>query len=138
MLGSVRGLAVPVLLVGALVAGCSQAEDAVRDAASKSACSVAGDVVDAVQDKAGEAVDRIGADPEGARRDLVSLRDRVATAQDAVPGEVTDRLGAVRDVLDDLIADARKSARGVDVDTSAVDDARGRLDDAIADVAGTC
>jgi hypothetical protein len=128
-----------VSLVGALaLTGCSQAEDAAKDAGNDAACSVARSAVDEAGRRAGNAVDEIGADPKAAEGDLRGIRDALATAEKGVSGDTKQKLGDARSAVERLLGEAEDAAQGAEVDTAVVDDAKGDLDRAVKDVKNLC
>lgn len=130
-----------VLLAVALaltLTGCSQAEEAAKGAANRAGCAVAQKALDQAQSEAEKALDEIDADPEAARRKLAGMRDAVRAAESGISGETREKLGKARRALDTMAGEAQDAARGANVDTSAVDDAKDRLDDAVGDVRDLC
>ena len=125
-------------LAAVLLTGCSEAEDAAKDAAGNAACAVATKAVSGVTGQVDDAIDQIGADPAAAKRKLSGLRDVVARAEDGLSGDAKQRLGEARQALDDLVGEASDAASGLDVDTSAVDSSRKKLSRAVDDVADVC
>ncbi|MFW6774588.1 hypothetical protein ACOACO_09910 [Nocardioides sp. CPCC 205120] len=125
-----------VLSVVAL-AGCSEVETAVRDAASDAGCSLAQDAVDGVTRQAHEATDRIGVDPARAERELTALRDGLATAERGLSGELRGHVEDARTALDALVTQARAGAEGA-VDEQAVAEAEARLDTAVGEITTVC
>lgn len=136
-----RSLAARVLLAAVLaltLAGCSQAEEAAKGAANRAGCTVAQKALDQAQSEAEKALDEIDADPEAARRKLAGIRDAVGAAEAGLSGETKAKLAKARQALDTMTVEAQDAAQGADVDTSAVDNAKGRLDDAVGDVRDLC
>ena len=133
-----RALVGVTLTATLALTACSQAEDAAKDAAGDAACSVARSAVDQAGRQARDAVDEIGADPKAAESDLRGIRDALATAEKGVSGDTRARLGEARAAVERLLGQAEDAARGAEVDTSAVQDARGDLDRAVADVKKLC
>ncbi|MFB9313755.1 hypothetical protein [Nocardioides plantarum] len=133
-----RALVAVTLTVAVALTACSQAEDAAKDAAGDAACSVARSAVDEAGRQAGNAVDEIGADPQAAEGDLRNVRDALATAEKGVSGDTKDKLADARSAVERLLGQAEDAARGAEVDTTAVQDAKGDLDRAVADVKQLC
>jgi len=133
-----RRLLPPLLLAAALATGCSDLEDAARDTANGAACSVAQGAVDGVSGQVDRAIDEIGADPEAAQRELAGLREVLDRAAGGISGDAEQALRDAADALGRLAGEARDAAGGVDVDTSAVDDARDSFGDAVDDVRDFC
>jgi hypothetical protein len=133
----------PALVCVALVAllslsGCAQAEEAAKGAASDAACSVARSAADEAARQAGRAIDDLGADPQSAEQELRGVRDAVAAAEKGVDGDVRDDLADARAAVERLLGQAQGAARGVEVDTGAVEAAKADLDRAVADVTTLC
>lgn len=143
---AVRAIVTAAALTGALtLTGCQAADDAVQgaqdavqSAASNAACSVAQQAVDAVADGAKQAADDIVADPQKARNELQALRDTLATAERGIDGDLKAKVADAKDAVDRLLTQAKDAAQGVEVDTSAVDDAKAELDAAVEDVTTIC
>ncbi|WP_205471409.1 hypothetical protein [Nocardioides sp. SYSU D00038] len=134
-------LAAPALLVvlsaGALT-GCSEAEDAVNGATDRAACEVAQAAVDEVADQARSLADRIGADPQAARRELSALRDTLAAAEKGLGGETREQVRRARDAVDALLAEAKQAADGSQVDDAVVRESRRELDRAVEELSQVC
>ncbi|GAB2755189.1 hypothetical protein GCM10027020_04260 [Nocardioides salsibiostraticola] len=130
-----------VLLAAVLaltLTGCTQAEEAATGAANRAGCAVAQKALNQAQSEAEKALDEIDADPEAARRKLGGMRDAVKAAESGLSGETKEKLAEARRALDTMAGEAQDAAQGADVDTSAVDNAKDRLDDAVGDVRDLC
>lgn len=134
---TVRRAVAGSLLVAALGAGCSDAEEALSGQTERAACKVAEQAMGKAQDVARSAVDEIGADPQSARRELTAVRDTVAAAQSGLSGEAEAKLAQAREALDTLVEEARESADGA-VDEQEVEQARSKLDEAVAGLGDVC
>lgn len=141
-LGAVTRLAPLALLAALLLAGCADAEDAVRDAASDAAsdaaCAVARSTVDEVRGRVDGIARDIGADPAAARRELTALRETLAAAERGLGGETRERIAQARAAVDDLLAEARAAADGATVDDRAVAAAQEEYDAATRELADVC
>ncbi|MDF9717318.1 hypothetical protein INN71_08175 [Nocardioides sp. ChNu-153] len=128
----------PALALGLVaLAGCSEVETAVRDAASDAGCSLAQDAVDGVTGQAHAAADQLGVDPAGAERELTALRDGLATAEQGLSGELRGHVEDARTALDALVTQARAAADGT-VDQQAVAEAEAQLDTAVQELTTVC
>ena len=132
-----RAAAALVAVAATALGGCSEAEDAVDRAAGDAACRLAQEAVDGVAGQAREAADRIGADPEAARRELTALRDSLAAAEEGLSGETRARVEEARAALDRLVSESRDAARGA-VDEQAVEEAERELDTAVEELTRVC
>ena len=130
-------LATVALTAAVALTGCQEAQDAAQEAAGDAACSVAGSAVDEAGRQAGQAVDEIGADPESAEQELRAVREALDAAAATVDGDVKARVEDARDAVDRLRGQAEEAVAG-EVDTAAVDEARGELDQAVEDVKNLC
>lgn len=128
--------AVAILMV--VGAGCSDIKDAATDTANGAACSVAQKAVDGVSGQVDNAIDEIGADPAAARKKLAGLRDVLDKASSGISGDAKDALSDAADALGRLASEAGDAAKGADVDTSAVDDAKDAFGDAVDGVRDFC
>ncbi len=127
-----------LVVLAALATGCSEAEDAARDAAGDATCAVARSAVDEAGQQAGSAADEIGADPQAAERELQALRDALAAAERGVDGDIKAKVGEAKTAIEDLLGEAKDAADGAPVDTKAVDRAQADLEAAVDDVKGLC
>lgn len=130
-------VAVTAALVIGLV-GCSEVEDAAKDAAGDAACSVAEQAMDEAADQARQAIDEIGADPQAAKRELTALRDSLKSLEGQVDGETGGKVTQARKALDRLVKQADRARSGTPVDDAAVDDAQRDLDAAVEDFKDLC
>lgn len=130
--------AVAVLAVALGAAGCSDIKDAASDTANGAACSVAQKAVDGVSGQVDNAVDEIGADPAAAKEKLSGLREVLDRASSGISGDAKDALRDAADALGRLADEAGDAARGADVDTSAVGDAKESFGDAVDGVRNFC
>lgn len=121
-----------------LVTGCSEVKDAASDRASAAACSVTQKAVDGVAGQVDNAIDEIGADPAAAKKKLSGLRDVLETAQSGISGDAKEELAQAADALGTLAGEAGDAAKGADIDTSAVDNAKFAFGDAIDGVRDFC
>ncbi len=138
---SLRLSVAPTFLAAILalpLAGCTQAEDAAKDAVNRAGCTVAQKTLDKAQTEAEKALDEINADPQAARRKLGGMRDALKAAESGVSGETKAKLQKAREALDTMAGEAQDAARGADVDTAAVNDAKQQLDSAVSDVRNLC
>ncbi len=126
------------VVAAVLLTGCSEAEDAAKDAAGNAACAVATKAVSGITGQVDDAIDQIGADPAAAERTLSGLRDVVASAEGAISGDAEQRLREARRALDDLVAEASDAASGLEVDTSAVDTSKEKFSQAVDEVSDGC
>jgi len=133
------------ILIAALTAllslslvGCSEVEDAAKDAADEAACSVAQRAMDEAGDQAQRAVDEIGADPQAAENELKALRDSLKALEGQVDGETGGKVTEARQALDRLVKQADRARTGTPVDDQAVDDAQRDLDAAVEDFTDIC
>lgn len=137
-----RLLVASALLATAVLSGCSDIEDAASDAvsgaANETACSVVRSTTDGITTQVDRAADEIDADPEAARDQLSGLLAVLERARDGLSGDAQRALSTAADALGDLVGEARQAARGVDVDTSAVDGAKDAFGDAVDDVQDIC
>lgn len=131
-------LAAATLVAALSLTACSQAEDAAKNAASDAACSLAKNAADEAGKQAAQAVDDIGADPQAAQQELSSIRDLLSAAEKGVDGDVKADLADARKAVERLLGQAQDAARGVEVDTTAVESAKGDLDRAVDDVKTLC
>ena len=136
-MSAIRPLLALALLATAL-AGCSDIKDAATDTANGAACSVAQKAVDGVSGQVDSAIDEIGADPEAARTKLSGLRDILDTAQSGISGDAKDALSDAADALGRLAGEAGDAARGADIDTSAITNAKDAFGDAVDGVRDFC
>jgi soluble cytochrome b562 len=130
-------VAVTAVLSIALV-GCSEVEDAAKDAADEAACSVAKQAMGRAGDEAQRAIEEIGADPQAAERELKGLRDALKTLEGQVDGETGGKVTEARKALDRLVKQADRARAGTPVDDQAVDDAQRDLDAAVEDFKDIC
>lgn len=133
----IHAVALTAVLTLTLV-GCSEVEDAARDAADDAACSVAKQAMDKAGDQAQRAVDEIGADPQAAKRELTALRDTLKSLEGQVDGESGGKVTQARKALDKLVKQADQARSGTPVDDQAVDDAQRDLDAAVDDFKDIC
>lgn len=124
--------------VAAVASGCSEIEEAASETAGNAACSVAQQAVDGVTGQVDQAIDEIGADPEAAQRELASLREVLDQAQGSISGEAQQALRDAADALGRLADEARDAARGVEIDTSAVDQAQDAFGEAVDGITDVC
>lgn len=134
----VHFLIATVVPVALALGGCSQAEDAARDAANRAGCAVAQSALDKAQTEAEQALDNINADPDAAGRKLAGIRDAVKAAESGLSGATKEKIEKARKALDTMAAEAKDAAQGGEVDTSAVDNAKAQLDNAVSDVRDSC
>ncbi len=132
------GAAVAALLVALGAAGCSDLKDAASDTANGAACSVAQKAVDGVSGQVDNAIDEIGADPDAAKAKLSGLRDVLDKASSGISGDAKSALRDAADALGRLADEAGDAAKGADVDTSAVNDAKDAFGDAVDGVRDFC
>ena len=125
-----------ILLVAA--AGCSDIKDAASETANGAACSVAQKAVDGVSGQVDNAIDEIGADPDAAKAKLSGLRDVPDKASSGISGDAKSALRDAADALGRLADEAGDAAKGADVDTSAVNDAKDAFGDAVDGVRDFC
>ncbi|MCD4524581.1 hypothetical protein [Nocardioides sp. cx-173] len=121
-----------------VLAGCSDVEDAAKDAAGDAACSVARQAMDEAATQAKQAVGDLGADPAAAKRELTALRDALKTLEGRVDGESGGKVTQARKALDRLVTQADAARAGTPVDRQAVDDAQSDLDSAVEDFRDVC
>ncbi|MCD4535781.1 hypothetical protein LRP67_16960 [Nocardioides sp. cx-169] len=121
-----------------VLAGCSDVEDAAKDAAGDAACSVARQAMDEAATQAEQAVGDLGADPAAAKRELTALRDALKTLEGRVDGESGGKVTQARKALDRLVTQADVARAGTPVDQQAVDDAQSDLDSAVEDFRDVC
>jgi len=121
-----------------LTVGCSEVEDAARDATGDAACSVARAAAEEAQRQATSAADRIAADPQAAEAELRAVRDAVQAAEGQVSDDTRARLADVRTELDGLVGEAADAAEGAPVDEAAVEQSKEDLTAAVAAVGDVC
>lgn len=131
-------VAAALLVLIGLASGCSAAEDKAKEAVGDAACSIASKAVSGVTGQVDDAVDEIGADPKAAEQKLRRLRDAVKSAEGRIGGGTKQKLSGARGALDDLVDEAGDAADGAEVDTGAVDEAKGDFDVAVDDVRDHC
>ncbi|WP_232678887.1 hypothetical protein [Nocardioides sp. R-C-SC26] len=128
-----------LMLPGLLaLTACSEVGDAVRDSANDAACSAVDSTTSGVRDTVQRAVDGLTADPSASGRALQAVRDALAAAERGISGDAKQALADARDAVADLADQARRSARGLDVDTSEVEDAQRRLGEAVDEATSVC
>lgn len=125
-------------LLALTLAGCSEVEGAAKEAAGDAACSVAREAMDEAGRQATRAVDRIGADPRAAKRELTALRDGLGSLEGQVDGETARTLTRARKALDRLVEQADAARTGTPIDEQAVQDAERDLVAAVEDFQGIC
>lgn len=127
-----------VVLLSLTLVGCSEVEDAAKDAADDAACSVAQQAMDRAGDEAQKAIEQIGADPAAAERELKALRNGLESLEGQVDGETGGKVTEARKALDRLVKQADRARAGTPVDDQAVDDAQRDLDAAVEDFKDIC
>lgn len=132
-----------ILAAGSLTAllltstACGSPEDVLGDAVGAAGCAAAEQAVSPLKDRVRSAVEDLGVDPAGARRELEVLKGTVDATASTVSGEVQQSLRKISGDLDVLIDEARGAASGA-VDQKAVDQAQDDLGTAVDDVTRIC
>lgn len=126
-------------MVAALLAlpACSATEDAVAGAVGDAACALARESLGGVEAQVRDAVERLGADPQAARRELEAARDALAAAEESLSGETRQQVAEARAAVEQLLTEARQAGEGA-VDPQQVEQAQRELGTAVSGLAEVC
>lgn len=127
-------LAAATLVLGVLAAGCT---DEQRKQLSPT-CAIAQTAVDDAQRQAENAIATISEDPATARRTLTAVKTALSAAKATVSGDERAQLENAEQAVADLLAQARRSAKGRSVDGAVVTEAREGLLAAVKGVRADC